>query len=99
METLESFKEEDLQPLYLLLRKLHCLVDDHVHIQQTAGTTKVRYNAYYEYKVAQENELDHFSGLQANKEFWAHDKLEIEQKIFKMKAHEKSLSAIFGWSV
>ena len=44
--------------------------------------------------MAQENGLDHFSGQRTNKEFWAHDKLETEQKILKMKAHEKSLSAI-----
>ena len=52
--------------------------------------TKVGYNAYYEYKMAQENGLDHFSGQRADKEFWAHDKLETEQKILKMKAHKKS---------
>ena len=94
METSESFKEEYLRPLYSLLGKLHCLMNDHIHIQQTAGTTKVGYNAYYEYKMAQENGLDQFSGQRANKEFWAHDKLETEQKILKMKAHKKSLLAI-----
>ena len=94
METSESFDEGDLRPLYSLLGKLHCLVDDCVHIQQTAGTTQVGYKAYYEYKIAQENGLDLFSGQRADKEFWAHDKLETEQKILKMKAHKKSLSAI-----
>ena len=44
-------------------------MDDRVHIQQTAGTSKVGYNAYYEYKMAQENGLDHFSGQRADKEF------------------------------
>ena len=44
--------------------------------------------------MAQENGLDHFSGQWADKEFWAHDKLETEQKILKMKNHEKSLLAI-----
>ena len=44
--------------------------------------------------MAQENGLDHFSGQCADKEFWAHDKLETEQKILMMKAHKKSLSAI-----
>ena len=44
--------------------------------------------------MAQENGLDSFSGQRANKEFWAHDKLKTEQKILKMKAHEKSLLAI-----
>ena len=95
MESSEVYTEEDLRPLYLLLGKLHCLVDDCVHIQQTAGTTKVGYNAYYEFKMAQENGLDSFSGQHADKKLWAHNnKLETEQKILKMKAHEKSLLAI-----
>ena len=69
-------------------------MDDCIHMQRTAGKTKVGYNAYYEYKMAQENWLDWFSGQRADKEFWAHNKLETEQKILKMKAHEKSLSVI-----
>ena len=48
--------------------------------------------------MAQDNGLDHFSGQRADKEFWAHDKLETEQKILKMKAHEKSLLAISEWN-
>ena len=43
-----------------------------------------------EFKMAQENVLDSFSGQRANKEFWAHDKLETERKILKMEAHKKS---------
>ena len=44
--------------------------------------------------MAQENGLDIFSGHRADKEFWAHNKLETEQNILKMKAHKKSLLAI-----
>ena len=55
MDSSNTFMEDDVHPLYLLLGKLHYLVDDHIHIQHTAGTTKVGYNAYYEHKMAFKN--------------------------------------------
>ena len=50
LDSLVSYREEELQPLFWLLRKLHCLVDNRVHLQQAARTTKVGYNAYYDHK-------------------------------------------------
>ena len=73
MDSSEVYSEDELGPQYGLLGKLHCLVDDCVHLQQTACSTKVGYNAYYEFKMAQENGLESFSDYCADKEFWAHN--------------------------
>merc|ERR1712240_652217 len=47
-----SYTEEKLKPLFQIFGKLHCLVDDCVHLQQDARITKVGYNAYYDHKLA-----------------------------------------------
>ena len=64
-----SYTKEVFQPLFQLLRKLHCLVDDRVHLQQVAGTTKVGYNAYYDHKLAHIHRLTEFSDSMADEEF------------------------------
>ena len=43
---------DQIAPLLEKLGKLHCLVDNRIHMQQAAGTTKVSYNAYYNHKLA-----------------------------------------------
>ena len=65
-----SYTEEQLKPLFEILGKLYCLVEDRLHLQQVAGTTKVGYNAYYDYKLAKTKGLTDFSGFKADKEFW-----------------------------
>ena len=74
-----------------MLEKLHCVVDNRIHLQQAAGTTKVGYNAYYDHKLAQMKGLMDFSGSRADKEFWVHERRDTEKEILKAKAHEKSL--------
>ena len=96
MDSFKGYSEEDLRPLYGLLGKLFCLVDDRVHTQQCAGKTKVGYNAYYEYKMAQENGLSCFSDQRAGKGYWAEDKQDSEQGILKVKTNEESLSAVLA---
>ena len=88
LDSLNSFTEEELQPLLWLPRKLHCLVDDRVHLQQAAGTTKVGYNAYYDHKLAQIQSLTNLSGSRVDKEFWVHDQTDTEKDILKTKAHD-----------
>ena len=61
-------------------------MDDHIHLQQAAGTTKVGYNAYYDHKLAQINGLANYSGTWANKEFWAHDQTDTEKEILRKKS-------------
>ena len=56
-------------PLFSMIWKIQRFVDDRIHLQQAAGTTKVGYNAYYDHKLAQIIGLANYSGTQANKEF------------------------------
>ena len=69
-------------------------MDNRVHLQKAAGTTKVGYNAYYDHKLAHVQGLTDFSGSRADKEYWVHDKLDTEKDILKAKAHEKSLASV-----
>ena len=77
-----------------MIGKLHCLVDNHIHLQQAAGTTKVGYNTYYSHKLAQINGLANYSGTRADKEFLAHDQRETEKEILDLKARTKQLSSV-----
>ena len=94
MDCSNTYTEEQLAPLIVMLGKLHCLVDDCIHLQQAAGTTKVGYNAYYDYKLASVQGLTNYSGTWADREFWVHDQTDTEKEILKMKAHEKQLSLV-----
>ena len=94
MDCSNVYTEEQLAPLFGMLGKLQRLVDDQIHLQQAAGTTKVGYNAYYDHKLSQINRLANYSGTRANKEFWAHDQTDTEKEILKIKAHEKQLSLV-----
>ena len=93
METSEVFSKEYLCPLFLELGKLHCLVDDHIYTQQTASTSKVGYNAFYDQLLAQNNGLGFSKGLHADKVSLAHGKLDTERKMLKLAACKSSLAA------
>ena len=71
-------------------------MDDCIHLQQAAGSTKVGYNAYYEFKMASEEGLSNCSGTRADKKFWVHNHIDTKNKILKQRAHEKSLAVVFG---
>ena len=94
MDCSNTYTEGQLAPLFGMIGKLQGLVDDHIHLQQAAGTTKVGYNAYYNHKLAQQLGLANYSGTRADKEFWAHDQTDTEKEILKIKAHEKQLSVV-----
>ena len=91
MDSFKVFSLEELCPLYGLLRKLHCLVDDCVYIQQCAGRSKVGYEVFYEYKIAHMEDSPNFSSQAAAKDFWAQDKLDSEQRMAQMKSQEEIL--------
>ena len=77
-----------------MIGKLHCLVDNCIHLQQAAGTAMVGYNAYYNHKLAQPDGLAKYSCSRADKEFLAHDQRETEKVILHLKAHERQLSSV-----
>ena len=70
------------------------LVDDCIHLQQAVRSTKVSYNAYYEFKMASEEGLSNYSGMPAHKKFWAQDQIDTKNKILRQRAHKKSLAAV-----
>merc|ERR1712121_83717 len=84
-----TYTEEQLMPLIGMVWKLARFVFDRVHVQQAAGSTKVGYNVFYDYKNYQIHGNQAFSGTKADSEFWTHDTLDVEKDILKMKAHEK----------
>ena len=89
MDCSKVYTEELLAPLLGMIGNLHCLVDNHIHLQQAAGTTKVGYCAYYDHNLAQTNGLENYSGTRADKEFFAHNQRDTEKEILRIKAHEK----------
>ena len=96
MDTSVSYTEEELRPLFQTFGKLHCLVDDHVHLQQAAITTIVVYNSYYEQKLAHIQGLMDFSASWGDKEFGVDNQKDTKKAILKAKAHKKSLSSVSG---
>ena len=75
-----------------MIWKVVRFVDNCVHLQQAAGTTKVGYNAFYDHKLSQIHGQHNFSGTKADREYWTHDMVDAEKEILKIKAHEKLLS-------
>ena len=72
-----------------MIWKVVRFVDDRVHMQQAAASTKVRYNVFYDYKLFQINGNQDFSGTKADREYWTHDTMDVEKDILKTMAHEK----------
>ena len=86
-----TYTEDQLVPLISMIWKIVRFVDDRVHLQQAAAVTKVGYNVFYDYKLAQINGNQDFSGTKADREYWTHDTMDAEKDILKVKAHEKLL--------
>ena len=76
-----------------MIWKVVRFVDNCIHLQQAAGTTKIGYNAYYEHKLAQIHGLHNYSGTKADREYWSHDMMDAEKDILKIEAHEKLLGS------
>ena len=80
-----------LSPLLEKIGGLHCLVDNHVHLQQSAGTSKVGYKAFYDHKLNHSNGMRHYGCIRASKETLAKDRLETEKAVQISKARQKLL--------
>ena len=93
MKTYEVFSKEYLCPLYSELGKLHCLVDDCIYTQQTAGTSQIGYNAFYDQLLAQNSGLGSSRSSRTDKVSLTHGKLDTERKMLKMVARKSSLAA------
>ena len=85
---------EQIAPLLEKIGRLHCLVDNCIHLQQAAGTTMVGYNTYYDHKLAQPDGLEKYSCSRVDKELLAHDQRETKKAILHLKAREKHLSSV-----
>merc|ERR1712240_722072 len=76
-------------PLVGMVWKLARFIDDRVQVQQAAGTTRVGFNTFYDYKNYQIHGNQAFSGTKADREFWTYDTMDVKKDILKMKADEK----------
>ena len=91
MDNSKFYSEDQLAPLIGMIWKVVRFVDNCVHLQQAARTTKVGYNVFYDYKMSQINGLQDFSGTKADREYWTHDTIDAEKDILKVKSNEKQL--------
>ena len=72
--------------------RLHWSVDNKVHIQQMAGTSKAGYIPTYQYIQRKQDGNASFSGSRTDREYWAAERLDLEKEILKERAHEKQLA-------
>ena len=82
-----------ISPLLSKIRGLHLLVDNRVHLQQSAGMSVVGDNAFYAHKHSHLNGMKHYGYTRASKEFLAQDRKEVERAVQLSKAHQKLLSS------
>ena len=64
---------EQITPLLVKIGRLHSLVDNHIHLQQAAGTTVVGYDAFYTHRIVQPDGLKNYGCSRASKKFLAQD--------------------------
>ena len=83
-----------IAPLFEMIGRLHWNVDNKVHVQQMAGTSKAGYVNTYQYIQRKKDGNASFSGSRTDREYWASERLDIEKEILKEKAHEKQLAGI-----
>ena len=84
----------EIAPVYDLMGRLLWLVDNQVHTQQMAGTSKAGYVATYQYIQRKKDGNASFSGSRTDREFWAAERLDIEKEILKERAHERQLAGL-----
>ena len=76
MDKYQFYSEDPLAPLMGMIWKVLRFVDNRVHLQQAAGTIKVRYIVFYDYKLSQIHGLQDFSGAKADREYWSQDTMD-----------------------
>merc|ERR1712082_285677 len=83
-----------ISPLLTKIGRLHCLVDNRVHLQQSASMSTVGYNAFYTHKNSQNHGLKNYGGhARASKGFLAQDRKDTEAAVWNSKARQKLLSS------
>ena len=90
-ETRPTTVSDILSPLLQKIGGLHCLVDNRVHLQQSAGTSKVGYKAFYDHMLNHLNGMSHYRYTRASKETLAKDRLKTEKTVQLSKARKKLL--------
>ena len=84
----------EIAPVWELMGRLHWTVDNKVHIQQMAGTSKAGYVPTYQYIQRKTDGNASFSGSRTDREYWASERMDIEKEILKERAHEKQLAGL-----
>ena len=92
-EPCSSTLGEHIAPLLTKIGRLHSLVDNRVHLQQSAGTSVVGYNAFYTHKNSQPNGLKNYGCTRASRDFLTQDQKETERAVQHSKACQKLLSS------
>merc|ERR1712115_285042 len=81
-------------PLLTKIGRLHCLVDNRVHLQQSAGMSTMGYNAFYTHKSSLNQGLKNYGGhARASEGFLAQDRKDTEAAVQNSKARQKLLSS------
>ena len=84
----------EVAPVWELMSRLLWTVDNKVHIQQMAGTSKAGYVPTYNYIQRKQDGNASFSGSRTDREYWAAERLDLEKEILKERAHEKQLAGL-----
>ena len=83
-----------ISPLLSKVGRLHCLVDNRVHLQQSANTSTVGYNAFYAHKNSLNQGLKNYGEhARASVGFLAQDRKDTEVAVWNSKARQKLLSS------
>merc|ERR1712177_162200 len=86
-ETIPSTVGDILSPLLTKIGRLHCLVDNRVHLQQSAGMSTVGYNAFYTHKSSLNQGLTNYGEhARASEGFLAQDWKDTEAAVRNSKA-------------
>ena len=94
MVTSPSTVGDILSPLITKIGRLHCLVDNRVHLHQSAGMSSVGYNAFYTHKNSLNQGLKNYGGnARASEGFLAQDQKDTEAAVWNAKARQKLLSS------
>ena len=83
-----------IAPLFDMIGCLLWTVDNKVHIQQMARTSKAGYVPTYNYIHRKQDGSASFSGSHTDREYWASECLDIEKEILQEKAHDKQLAGL-----
>ena len=82
-----------ISPILSKIGGLHLLVDNCVHLQQSASMSAVGYSAFYSFKYSQSNGLKNYGHTRASKEFLTQDRKAVDAAVQHSKARQKLLSS------